>query len=90
MNSASNSTTARPSRKSQDTALRGSAVNARSRAHFGAAVGAQRRGIDGAEHSAMLIDVGREMSHPLTPNCCAPGDSCRVHVTAVIGARIAT
>jgi len=47
------------------TALRGGAVNARSRARVRSAVGAQRRGIDGAEHSAILIDVMAE-------RCTAP------------------
>jgi hypothetical protein len=40
-----------------DPALRGGAVNARSRATTVAAVGAAHRGIDGAEHSARMSAV---------------------------------
>ena len=47
----------RPSRKCQDAALRGGAVNARSRARNSVAVGALRRGIDRAEHSATIRRV---------------------------------
>lgn len=54
--------TDRPSRKCQDRALGGGAVNARSRARICAAVGAERRGIDGAEPSAMLSDVMADAS----------------------------
>ncbi|OFW25016.1 MAG: hypothetical protein A3G21_16360 [Acidobacteria bacterium RIFCSPLOWO2_12_FULL_66_21] len=43
------------------TELRGGAVNARSRVHRHARSARQRRGIDGAEHSAILIDVVAEM-----------------------------
>jgi hypothetical protein len=45
----------RPSRKCDVHALRGGAVKVRSAAERG--VGAQRRGLDGAEHSATLTEV---------------------------------
>jgi hypothetical protein len=39
------------------TALRGGAVNARNRAHSASAIGPQRRGVDGAEHSETIDRV---------------------------------
>ena len=57
---------------------------------FAVAVGAQRRSIDGAEHSAILIDVMAEkVTQSLTQNRGAQRDSFRVHIGAMIGTRVA-
>jgi hypothetical protein len=64
-----------------NTALRGGAVNAQSRVPVVVAVGAQHRGIDGAEHSAILSDVMADYRHDPSPDRAVVCAAYAGHVT---------